>query len=86
LLLVPEIIRHEDAMSVLPGQNEVRPFALELGCEEEMRVRNGDDSGIRLHSNRRYAIVTVEGFTPCVNHNLTLSGRFTEAATSLQRV
>jgi hypothetical protein len=38
LLLLPEIIRNEDLAAVLPGQNQVGSFALEIGGAEEMGV------------------------------------------------
>jgi hypothetical protein len=46
LLLVPEIVRDEDLAAVLSGQDEVGPFALEIGGEEEMRVGDGHDGAV----------------------------------------
>jgi len=72
LLLLPEIIRNEDLAAVLAGQNEIGSFALEIGGAEEVRVRDGHDGAARLNGNRRCALARVEGFTPGVNHDLTL--------------
>ncbi len=68
---MPEIIGDEDLVAVLPGQNEVRSFTLEIGREQQVRVGDGDGDGVRLHGNRRHAFARVERLTPRVNHDLT---------------
>src|SRR5947208_16036682 len=75
LLLVPEIVGDEDLAAVLSGQDEVGPFAVEIGGEQEVRVGDGHDGAIRLNGYRRCAVAHVERLTPRVKHDLTLSGR-----------
>jgi len=45
LLLVTKIIGDENLVPVVAGENEVGSFALEVGREEEVRVRNRDRRG-----------------------------------------
>jgi hypothetical protein len=70
LLLVPEIIGDENLVSVVAGENEVGSFALEVGREQQVRVRNRDGRGIGLRENRRDVVVRVERFGWRVNHDV----------------
>jgi hypothetical protein len=72
LLLVAEIIGDENLVAVVAGQNEVGSFALEVGREQQMRVGNGDGSGVRLNGNHRYAFARVERFARSVNQGVIL--------------
>ena len=72
---MPEIVGDEDLAAVLSGQDEVGPFALEIGGEEKVRVGDGYDGAVRLNGYRRCAVAHVKRLTPRVKHDLTLSGR-----------
>jgi hypothetical protein len=74
LLLVPEIIGDDNLVPVVAGENEVGSFALEVGGEQQVRVRNGDGSGIRPNGDHRYAFARLEGFAGGVNQCVVLSG------------
>jgi hypothetical protein len=73
LLLVPELIGDENLVAVVAGQNEVRSFAVELSREQQVRVGNSNDSGIRLHEPLRFRPprATRRG----VNQDVVLAGR-----------
>src|SRR5262245_26461614 len=75
LLLVPEIIGDENLVAVVAGQDEVGSFALEVGREQKMRVRNRDGRGVRLDGHRRDVFVRLEGFAGGVNQGVIPSGR-----------
>lgn len=74
MLLLPEVIRNDHLAAVLAGQNEVGAFALEIGGEEEVSIRDGDGRAIRLDGYRR-RVAHVQRLTLRVNHDLTWSGR-----------
>ena len=69
---MPEIVGDEDLAAVLSGQDEVGPFAPEIGGEEKVRIGDGYDGAVRINGYRRCAAARLEGVTPRMKHDLTM--------------